>query len=169
MLVYNIFRMESKFTIIVPSQVGKLVLELQGEQLVSLSISEMNKQPLVSEIKTHSRQIKSVQKQLENYFSSAIPFTAISLLPQGTPFQKSVWSELSKIPLGETRTYGDIAKELKSSARAVGNACRRNPIAIIIPCHRVVSAKGLGGYAGETSGRQLNIKRWLLSHEGVPL
>ncbi|MCW8899197.1 MAG: methylated-DNA--[protein]-cysteine S-methyltransferase [Gammaproteobacteria bacterium] len=161
--------MDSKFTLLIPSQVGKLVLEFHGKQLQSLSIEQSYEQPLNSEIKGNSKLEKAIQKQLENYFTSAIPFKALSLSPQGTAFQKSVWSELSKIPLGETRTYGEIAKALKSSARAVGNACRRNPIAIIIPCHRVVSAKGLGGYAGETSGRQLNIKRWLLNHEGVLL
>ena len=152
-----------------PSQVGKLVLELQGDQLVSLSIAESDEQPLDSDIKSKNKLEKSIRQQLKKYFSSAISFNAISLLLNGTPFQKSVWRELSKIPLGETRTYGEIANKLSSSPRAVGNACRRNPIAIIIPCHRVISAQGLGGYAGATEGRQLDIKRWLLNHEGVQL
>ena len=97
------------------------------------------------------------------------PKSGRSLSPEGTLFQKSVWHELTKIPIGQTRTYGEIANKLNSSARAVGNACRKNPIQIIIPCHRVVSAKGLGGYAGKTEGKQIKIKRWLLSHEGVQL
>lgn len=152
-----------------PSQVGKLVLELQGDQLVSLSIAESDEQPLDSDIKSKNKLEKSIRQQLKKYFSSAVSFNAISLLPNGTPFQKSVWRELSKIPLGETRTYGEIANKISSSPRAVGNACRRNPIAIIIPCHRVISAQGLGGYAGATEGKQLDIKRWLLNHEGVQL
>ena len=152
-----------------PSQVGKLVLELQGDQLVSLSIAESDEQPLYSDMKSKNKLEKFIRQQLKKYFSSAVSFNAISLLPNGTPFQKSVWRELSKIPLGETRTYGEIANKLSSSPRAVGNACRKNPIAIIIPCHRVISAQGLGGYAGATEGRQLDIKRWLLNHEGVQL
>lgn len=152
-----------------PSPVGKLVLELQDDQLASLSIAESDEQPLDSDIKSKNKLEKSIRQQLKKYFSSAVSFNAISLLPNGTPFQKSVWRELSKIPLGKTCTYGDIANKLNSSPRAVGNACRRNPIAIIIPCHRVISAQGLGGYAGATEGKQLDIKRWLLNHEGVQL
>ncbi len=63
-------------------------------------------------------------------------------------------------------TYGGLATKLGSGARAVGNACRQNPISIIIPCHRVVAANGLGGYAGHTQGKVLDRKRWLLTHEG---
>lgn len=110
---------------------------------------------------------QSILHQLQNYFSTAATFANIPLAPQGTDFQKSVWNELRKIPLGQTRTYGQIAKILKSSARAVGNACRKNPIAIIIPCHRVVAANGIGGYAGKTQGKHLLIKHELLKHEGI--
>jgi methylated-DNA-[protein]-cysteine S-methyltransferase len=62
-------------------------------------------------------------------------------------------------------TYGELAQRLKSSARAVGNACRRNPIAIVVPCHRVVAASGDGGFMGKRTGHALAIKRWLLAHE----
>lgn len=80
----------------------------------------------------------------------------------GTAFQQQVWRLLSHIPYGATRTYGDIAKDLGNAglARAVGRACNRNPLPLIIPCHRVVSSSGLGGFAG---GAQL--KRWLLAFE----
>ena len=164
--------MDSKFTVLMSSQLGNLVLEFNGDKLLSASLDKktiVSKQSLSLDKNTHSSQIKSVMKKVNSYFSSAISLNSIPIDAQGTPFQKSVWHELSKIPLGETRTYGDIAKKLNSSPRAVGNACRKNPIAIIVPCHRVVSAKGLGGYAGETEGKQLNIKRWLLQHEGVLL
>jgi methylated-DNA-[protein]-cysteine S-methyltransferase len=69
------------------------------------------------------------------------------------------------IPPGRTRSYGDIAAELGSSARAVGNACRANPIPLFIPCHRVVAKHGLGGFGGQTRGRLPEIKAWLLRHE----
>jgi methylated-DNA-[protein]-cysteine S-methyltransferase len=74
---------------------------------------------------------------------------------------------LQKIPFGKVKTYGELAKILNTSARAVGNACRRNPVPLIVPCHRIVAATGIGGYAGRTSGDVHNIKRELLQHEGL--
>lgn len=85
----------------------------------------------------------------------------------GTAFQERVWGELRGIPPGRTRTYGEIAGALGSGPRAVGQACRANPCPIVVPCHRVVASRGLGGFAGDASGRKLAVKRWLLRHEGV--
>lgn len=166
--------MSSEFIIYLPTAIGHLALEfqLQEQKLTSLEIREKTptkNQTLNSKKYSNNKQIKNILQQLNNYFSSAISFDSITIIPEGTVFQKSVWNELRKIPLGETRTYGDIANKLNSSARAVGNACRKNPIPIIVPCHRVISANGIGGYAGEIEGRQINIKRWLLKHEGVQL
>ena len=164
--------MDSKLTINVPSELGNLVLDFFDGNLTALSIADNkngNKKAAVAENSKNSELLESIQQQLQNYFSAATPITSDALKPEGTAFQKSVWIELCKIPFGETRTYGEIAQKLNSSARAVGNACRKNPIAIIVPCHRVVSASGIGGYAGRTEGKQLDIKRWLLNHEGVNL
>jgi methylated-DNA-[protein]-cysteine S-methyltransferase len=89
----------------------------------------------------------------------------------GTPFQQKVWRALTHIPAGQVMTYGSLARELNTSARAVGNACRKNPIPMIVPCHRVVAANDVGGFAGDTEKKQkgklnfLQIKRWLLAHE----
>ena len=98
----------------------------------------------------------------------ADPHTSIPLQEPdcGTAFQQRVWVALQQIPVGEVRTYGELAAELGSSARAVAQACRANPLIVLIPCHRVVSASGLGGYMGKTDGPLLEIKRWLLHHEG---
>jgi methylated-DNA-[protein]-cysteine S-methyltransferase len=85
----------------------------------------------------------------------------------GTPFQRRVWEAMRAIPPGRTRTYGDLAAELGTSPRAIGGACRANPCPIVVPCHRVVGATGLGGFAGDTSGHKVEVKRWLLRHEGV--
>ena len=164
--------MDSEFTHYIPTLLGSLKLEFLGGELSSLSITQNPsvKEQMPDLKQEHENKVReNTLSQLDNYFCSAISFLSIPLAPQGTPFQRSVWHELSEIPLGETRTYGDIANKLNSSPRAVGNACRKNPIQIIIPCHRVISAKGIGGYAGETEGRQLKIKRWLLKHEGVVL
>jgi methylated-DNA-[protein]-cysteine S-methyltransferase len=112
---------------------------------------------------------RAVQRQFAAYFADGhYPFDLPLRLP-GTPFQQRVWAALCRIPAGEVRTYGGLARELGSSARAVGNACRANPVPIVIPCHRVVAAAGIGGYSGETAGEGLRIKGWLLAHEGVRL
>lgn len=87
----------------------------------------------------------------------------------GTDFQQRVWQALAAIPMGETRSYGTIARQLASGARAVGSACRTNPLPLLIPCHRVVAQSGLGGYDGAMQGTKLDRKRWLLRHEGIDL
>ena len=103
---------------------------------------------------------------LEAYFAD--PHAPLPLLQplDGTPFQRRVWQALQQIPPGETLHYGELAHRLGSSARAVAGACRANPLPVLIPCHRVVSASGLGGYMGQINGPVLEIKRWLLQHEG---
>lgn len=160
--------MYSESTFYMQTPIGDLKLEFHGEKLFLLSVTDKPlKKDKVLKSKIDEQLAINVLSDLKNYFSLARSFSKIPFLIEGTDFQKKVWHELLKIPLGETCTYGEIAKRLNSSPRAVGNACRKNPIQIIIPCHRVVSAKGIGGYAGETAGRQINIKRWLLNHEGV--
>lgn len=108
-------------------------------------------------------------QQLARYFDDPAASFDLPLAEQGTPFQRRVWAALRGIPRGQTRTYGDLARELGSAARAVGGACRANPVAIVTPCHRVVAAGGYGGFAGHRGGSLLDIKRWLLAHEGVRL
>jgi methylated-DNA-[protein]-cysteine S-methyltransferase len=87
--------------------------------------------------------------------------------PVGTFHQKKVWQCLCEIPRGATRNYGDLARELHSAPQAVGQACGANPIPIIIPCHRIVGKAGLGGFAHHRNGNFIDIKRWLLEHEGA--
>ncbi|MEJ2590567.1 MAG: methylated-DNA--[protein]-cysteine S-methyltransferase [Candidatus Thiodiazotropha sp.] len=107
-----------------------------------------------------------VLAQIERYFEDACSDLALDLELEGSPFQRRVWQALRAIPAGRTLTYGELAVRIGSGARAVGNACRANPCPLVVPCHRVVAARGLGGFAGERSGRKLEIKRWLLHHEG---
>ena len=85
----------------------------------------------------------------------------------GTPFRQRVWQAIAAIPCGEVRRYGDLAVHLASAPRAVGRACGDNPFPLMIPCHRVVGATGLGGFAHARDGHLLQAKRWLLAHEGV--
>jgi len=110
-----------------------------------------------------------VVKELQRYFKQADWCFSLSLHPMGTVFQRSVWQQLQQIPVGEVRSYGQVASILNTSPRAVGNACRNNPLPVVVPCHRVVAATGPGGYDGQTGGRNMEIKAWLLAHEGVEL
>ncbi len=110
---------------------------------------------------------KRVCGQLLAYLEDPDAEFSVPLELHGTPHQKKVWQAMLAIPRGQTRSYGDVAKELKSCAQAVGQACGANPIPIIIPCHRIVGKAGLGGFARHTSGAHLATKRWLLAHEGV--
>lgn len=108
---------------------------------------------------------RQIADQLEAYISNGKFQFSLPLLLQGTAFQQKVWRALLTTRAGETCSYGAIASQLHSSARAVGNACRTNPIPIVVPCHRIVAKRGIGGYCGETSGPQMRIKQWLLEHE----
>lgn len=83
---------------------------------------------------------------------------------RGTPFQQRVWQAMREIPVGETRTYGQLAAAIQSGPRAVANACGANPLPLFNPCHRIVASNGLGGFMQGIDGG-LNIKRWLLAHE----
>lgn len=101
--------------------------------------------------------------QLASYFDGDLTKFSLPLAPSGTPFQRQVWESMTRIPYGETLSYGSVAEEIDSSPRAVGTACGRNPIPIIIPCHRVVGNGGaLVGYSG---GEGVETKRYLLAHE----
>lgn len=107
----------------------------------------------------------AVVKQLEEYFLGKREVFDIFLDPNGTDFQNQVWQEIAKIPFGKTISYGDIAKAIgrEKAVRAVGAACGKNPVSIVVPCHRVVGKDGsLTGYAGG-----LERKTWLLEFEGV--
>ena len=108
---------------------------------------------------------QSVCMQLLAYFTEPDFNFNLPLQVTGTSHQNKVWKAMGAIPRGQTRQYGELANELASSARAVGQACGANPIPIIIPCHRVVSKAGIGGFAHHSAGYELEIKRWLLSHE----
>jgi len=112
---------------------------------------------------------KQVWNALNDYLENPEKPHEVVLASEGTDYQKRVWNAIRDIPLGEVRTYSELADKLNSSPRAVANACRRNKIPLLIPCHRVVGKSGLGGYFGQTKGEMLETKRWLLRHEGVNL
>lgn len=102
--------------------------------------------------------------QLSEYFAGTRRQFDLPLAPEGSEFQRAVCAAMSAIPFGQTRTYGDIARELGAPAQAVGQACGGNPIPILIPCHRVLAAGGLGGFSGAGG---VEAKVALLRHEGA--
>ena len=110
---------------------------------------------------------RTVCEQLKSYFANPRFRFDLPLSTGGTAHQNKVWQAMRAIPCGQVGSYGDLATELGSSPRAVGQACGKNPIPVVIPCHRVVSESGIGGFAGQRDGGMLDIKRWLLTHEGV--
>ncbi|MBA2711649.1 MAG: methylated-DNA--[protein]-cysteine S-methyltransferase [Tatlockia sp.] len=104
-----------------------------------------------------------INQELTNYFLNPHHRFQLSLKPQGTTYQQRVWNAMLVIPVGRTVTYGDLAKTLQSSPRAVGQACKANPLALFIPCHRVVGKTNQGGYMGRADA--LCFKTSLLEHE----
>jgi methylated-DNA-[protein]-cysteine S-methyltransferase len=108
-------------------------------------------------------------EEISAYFAGELRDFSLPLRPAGTAFQLGVWEALRRIPYGETRSYGELARELgrPGGARAVGQANGRNPLPLLVPCHRVLASDGgIGGYMGDWSaGRGVAIKRWLLELE----
>ena len=108
-------------------------------------------------------------EQLSRYFADPEYRFDLPLAPVGSAYQQRVWAAIASIPRGQVRTYGDVARLIRSAPRAVGQACGANWFPLLIPCHRVTAAGGLGGFSNhdDATGFHLGVKRWLLAHEGV--
>jgi methylated-DNA-[protein]-cysteine S-methyltransferase len=109
--------------------------------------------------------VRRLADELDAYWKNPAHEFDLLRVPAGTPFQLRVWRALMAIPAGQPTTYGALAKQLRTAARAVGQACGANPLPIVIPCHRVLAANGLGGFMHSSSGAPLDVKSWLLTHE----
>lgn len=141
----------------ISSAVGNLILVEDEGAIVAVRWAEGcggNGSPLLSE----------AARQLDDYFAGKLIVFDLPLRPAGTAFERSVWAAMLDIPYGETRCYGDLAATTDSAPRAVGRACGRNPIPIIIPCHRVLGKGWMGGYSGAGG---LKTKEALLTLEGA--
>jgi methylated-DNA-[protein]-cysteine S-methyltransferase len=139
------------------SPVGDLTISEDGGAIVAIDwgwVEGQAETPLLAE----------ARRQLHAYFDGGLASFDLPLAPAGTLYQRQVWRALCEIPAGITRTYADIARRVGGSPRAVGGANGRNPIPIVIPCHRVVATTGIGGYSG---GEGLPTKRFLLALEGA--
>ncbi len=132
----------------------------------------------VREIAPKNRLAREACAQIERYLADPTYSLELPLKPVGTRYQRRVWEKIAAIPAGRVRSYGEVAKDLRSGPRAVGQACGANFFPLAIPCHRVVASGGIGGFGGTKGasgigsargddGFHLAIKRWLLAHEGI--
>ncbi len=149
-------------TFVIDTPVGRLQIQVDDEQLTSIQLNSQSKLMAAQTLFG-----LTVTEQIKNYFRLAQFKFELPLLQKGTEHQLKVWSALCQIPAGSVLTYGQLAKKIGSSARAIGNACRNNPLPIVVPCHRIVAASDIGGFSGAQQGVLLDIKRSLLNHEGL--
>ncbi|WP_417672211.1 methylated-DNA--[protein]-cysteine S-methyltransferase [Roseibium sp.] len=136
--------------------VGTITIVQKDEAITQLTWEAAFKQ-------TETDLLLEARRQIQSYFKGELKAFDLPLSPRGGDFHQSVFKAMSAIPYGQTRTYGEIAAQLSTYGQPVGQACGANPIAIIIPCHRVLSAEGLGGYSGSGG---LETKILLLQLEG---
>ena len=143
----------------ITSDGGQLAIELLTVPACSnVQVTNASADPLVAQ----------ACKQVLQYLQQPDAGFDLPLTQHGTAFQQRVWQAIAAIPLGQVRTYGELAREIGSGPRAVANACGANNLPLLVPCHRVVAQNGLGGFMqGKENG--LLIKQWLLKHEGVRL
>jgi len=147
------------------SPIGTLLLSGDGEALTGVYMERHRHEPEppVRSGRRNDAAFRAAREQLEAYFASELQVFDLPLAPQGTEFQQRVWTTLRDIPYGETISYAELARRIgkPQAVRAVGGANGRNPISIIVPCHRVIGADGsLTGFGGG-----IERKRWLLAHE----
>ncbi len=148
---------------VVPAPFGVMGLRIQAGRLTGIDFlpADTPLQPACAD------PARRVAQQIEAYFRDPARDFDLPIRLDGTPYRQRVWQAIRAIPAGRTRAYGDLAADLASAPRAIGQAVGDNPIPIVVPCHRVVGRKGLGGFAHASNGYTLDIKRWLLRHEGV--
>jgi methylated-DNA-[protein]-cysteine S-methyltransferase len=151
------------YTMPMDTPVGRLVLESDGDVLIGIWLPTSGLQA-GSDGRDAPPVLKDTATQLEEYFAGDRTEFDLPMELDGTEFQREVWRELTRIPYGETISYGELARRVgrPRGPRAVGQANGRNPIPIIVPCHRVLASNGVGGYGGG-----LPMKRALLAVEGV--
>jgi methylated-DNA-[protein]-cysteine S-methyltransferase len=141
----------------ISSPVGNLVLQEERGELTAIRWAD-------GEAGNGSQLLAEAARQLDAYFAGKLSRFDLPLQPAGSDFEQRVWSAMQRIPYGKTQSYGGLATSIGSAARAVGGACGKNPIPIVIPCHRVLSKAGLGGYSGAGG---LKTKQTLLTLEGA--
>ena len=142
---------------------GAVTISAQGNQL---AIDLLTESPSPENKPSAHPLVKQAYEKIMQYLQQPTTQFDLPVNVQGTAFQQRVWQAITAIPVGQTCTYGQLAKQVGSGPRAVANACGANNVPLVIPCHRVVAQHGIGGFMqGKPNG--LLIKQWLLAHEGV--
>lgn len=149
------------FDVVVEFPKMKVAVKSRDDRVVEISYLPLSAKSLAPQNALAAR----AAEQLEGYRENPDTRFDLPVLVEGTPLQRAVWEAMCAIPRGKTRTYGELARELGADARAIGQACGDNRLPIVIPCHRVVAADGIGGFGHATGGYLLEAKRWLLMHE----
>ncbi|HEX7683335.1 MAG TPA: methylated-DNA--[protein]-cysteine S-methyltransferase [Trinickia sp.] len=156
------------YNAVVTAPFGKVGIEVDAAAGVVRAISYLEHSTPASA--PDSSLAERAARQIERYLADAAATFDLPLAAVGTPFQRRVWLAMCEIPLGSVLTYGTLARQVGGVPRAVGQACGDNPFPLVIPCHRVVAANGLGGFSHHAGdGFYPRVKRWLLAHESNQL
>lgn len=153
--------MDKKNYTVIETPIGKLGIQIAEDSIASVDFLHQNTALITPACSLSQKAVT----QIHQYFSNPKTVFDLPLYFNGTPFQQRVWHYLATMHAGTTITYGELAELLHTSARAIGNACRNNPIPVILPCHRVLAKNHLGGFSGKTTGKPTDIKHFLITHE----
>ncbi len=151
-------------TLVIPAPFGGVRISARFGAIVATELMPPPVQNL-HRVTVDNALLREASDQLMRYFHEPALAFSLPLVLAGTAFQRRVWSAMLGIPAGYTKTYGGLSALIGGGPRAVAGACRANPLPILMPCHRIVGAHGLGGYCGCTDGPMLAVKSWLLQHE----
>ena len=154
---------DGRWDVVLAWPMGRLGVRLRGEAVSAVGFLPAS----VPERAPQSPAAARVAAAIEAYLHEGRSLAGVPVSLQGTAFRLRVWQALRGLRPGQVLSYGELAARLGSGARAVGGACRHNPVPLLVPCHRVVARNGPGGFAGHSDGWYADIKRWLLRHEGV--
>ena len=152
-------------TTTIETPIGPITVTVRNGAVAEIAFAAARNAALSGTAAEDAEVLDGAAAQLRDYFAGRRHRFTVPIALEGTPFQRRVWTAMTEIPYGRLRSYAALARQLSTAPRAVGGACGRNPIPIIVPCHRVVSETGIGGYSG---GAGLVTKRRLLKLEGVP-
>ncbi len=158
---YAVSRRFQSYDAVVAAPFGLVGIRMRGDGLAAVELKPRIRRMTPPKTEAAGKAAEIISR----YFNNPASTPSLKLDISGTPFQRRVWIALTRIPPGTTITYGALADKLGTSARAVGGACRENPVPVVVPCHRVIAAAGAGGFMGRSGGRALEIKTWLLCHE----
>lgn len=153
--------LQKKYDCVFSTPIGKLGVVVAAGQVAAVDFLQAQ----ASLQKPKNKAVSKIVSKIQGYFLKPQAKFHLISNSQGTLLQQKIWRLLQKIPVGETITYGELAQKVGTSPRVIGNACRLNPLPVIVPCHRVIAKRGLGGYCGRVKGKLSKIKRWLLQHE----